>query len=138
MNHAMPTARIRAAMLATLAFALLAASSTPATRPAESKETSLIEHYDLREKNPYTDKLSVQPLDTRAGFKTISLAIPAAKELPEHTTPTPAVLFMLEGDAHFLTRSEDIHLRPGTVVHIPPDVPHRILATMNSHLVLVK
>lgn len=111
--------------------------ATPA-RGATEKEIPKMETYDLRAKNPVGDKLSALALDTKAAFKAISLSIPAGKELPEHTTPTPAVLFMLEGEARFITASEEISLTPGKVVHIPPEVPHRVVAVRDSQLVLIK
>ncbi len=127
----------RAATLLLLASGLWAAVATGSASEMK-KETKMIETYDLRVKNPYGAKLSALPLDTGASFKTISLAIPAGKELPEHKTPSPAVLFLFEGEARFITDQGEIPMTPGTVVHIPADVPHRIVATTDSHLVLVK
>lgn len=124
-----------AATLALLSTGLLAAGPVPT---ATEEKAKMIATYDLRVKNPYGEKLSTRPLDTGAAFKVISLAIPAGQELPEHTTPTPAVLFMLEGEARFVTAAEEIPLAPGTVVHIPPDIAHRVVAVRDSHLVLVK
>lgn len=125
--------------LAAAASIAMALAVTAATPPATlSGDAPMIESYDLHGKNPFGDKLSVLPLATGTAAKTISLSIPAGQELPEHTTPIPAALFMLEGEARFVTATQDIPLRPGTVVHIPPAVPHRVVAAQNSLLLLVK
>ncbi len=98
----------------------------------------MIESYDIRTRNPYGDKLATKLLNNEGGFKAVSLAIPACGELADHTAPSPAMLFALEGDALFIAGTEEIRLLPGTVVHIPPGVPHRVVAAENSQLLLVR
>jgi quercetin dioxygenase-like cupin family protein len=97
-----------------------------------------MEHYDIRSKNPYGEKLSTKVLSQAGGFKAVSLAIPAGEELREHTTPGPAMLFTLEGAGQFTAGGESVTFGPGTVIHIPAGVPHRIVATAASHFVLVR
>ena len=97
-----------------------------------------MENYDIRTRNPYGERTSTQVLNKEGAFKAVSLAIPAGQELREHVTPGPAILFMLEGAGQFLAGAETIELGPGTVVHIPAGVPHRIVATTDSHFVLVR
>jgi quercetin dioxygenase-like cupin family protein len=97
-----------------------------------------MEHYDVRSKNPYGEKMSTKLLLQTDGFKAVSLAMPAGEELREHTTPGPAMLLTLEGAGEFTAGGESIALGPGTVVHIPAGVPHRVVATAASHFVLVR
>jgi len=68
----------------------------------------------------------------------VSVAIPAGQQLADHTAPSAAMLFTVEGEARFIAGSEHFALAPGTVVHIPPGVAHRIEAAKNSHFVLVR
>jgi quercetin dioxygenase-like cupin family protein len=97
-----------------------------------------MEHYDIRNANPYGEQVSTKVLSQTSGFKAVSVAIPAGEELREHTTPGPAMLFTLEGAGQFTAGGESVALASGTVVHIPAGVPHRIVATAASHFVLVR
>ena len=98
----------------------------------------MIESYDVREANPYGEKLSTKPLPQGGAFKMVSIAIPAGGELSEHQTPGPAMLLVIEGEARFIAGAEEIPLAPGTVVSIPPGVVHRIAAARNSHFILIR
>lgn len=98
----------------------------------------MIESYDIRARNPYGAKLGTHLLNPGGAFKAVSLAIPAGQQLAEHTAPTPALLVMLEGQASFTMGDERVDLEPGSVVHIPPGVVHRVDAATNSHFVLVR
>lgn len=98
----------------------------------------MFEYYDVKSRNPYGAKLGTQVLNPDGTFKAVSIAIPAGQQLADHTAPSPALLFMLEGRARFATGGEQIDLTPGNVVHIPPGVAHRIDAVSDSHFVLVR
>jgi quercetin dioxygenase-like cupin family protein len=59
--------------------------------------------------------------------RTMSLAywrIEAAAEMPEHAHHHEQVVNMMEGEFELVVGGEKLHLRPGSVVVIPPDVPH--------------
>lgn len=98
----------------------------------------MFENYDIKTRHPYGAKLGTQLLNPGGTFKAVSIAIPAGQQLAEHTAPSPALLIMIEGQATFSTESEQIAMKAGTVVHIPPTVEHRIDATTDSHFVLVR
>ncbi len=98
----------------------------------------MFDNYDLKSRNPYGEKLGTQLLNPGGAFKAVSIAIPAGQQLADHTAPSPAMLIMIEGQAKFITGSEQIELMPGSVVHIPAGVAHRIEATSKSHFVLVR
>lgn len=98
----------------------------------------MFETYDIKTRNPYAAKLSTQLLNPGGAFKAVSIAIPAGQQLADHTAPSPALLFMIEGQARFSTGTEQIELKPGSVVHIPPAVAHRIDAATDSHFLLVR
>jgi quercetin dioxygenase-like cupin family protein len=98
----------------------------------------MMESYDIRDANPYGAKLSTKTLNKDGAFKMISIAIPAGQELSEHSTPGAAVLFVVEGEARFIAGPEDIRLAPGTVLNIPPGRVHRITATRDTSLILVR
>ncbi len=98
----------------------------------------MFDSYALRSRNPYSAKLGTQVLNPGGTFKAVSIAIPAGQQLTDHTAPSPALLFMIEGQARFITGSDELALTAGSVVHIPAGVAHRIEATSNSHFVLVR
>lgn len=98
----------------------------------------MFDNYDIKARNPYAAKLSTQLLNPDGAFKAVSIAIPAGQQLADHTAPSPALLFMIEGQARFIAGSEEIALTAGGVVHIPAGIAHRIEATSNSHFVLVR
>jgi quercetin dioxygenase-like cupin family protein len=98
----------------------------------------MFESYDVKVRNPYGAKLTTQQLNPGGAFKAVSIAIPAGQQLADHTAPSPAMLFTIEGEARFVAGSEQFPLAPGTVVHIPAGVAHRIEAVQKSHFVLVR
>ncbi len=60
---------------------------------------------DLRSRNPYGAKLGTQLLNPDGTFKAVSIAIPAGQQLADHTAPSPALLFMIKGQAKFSSRN---------------------------------
>lgn len=98
----------------------------------------MFDSYDLKSRNPYGTQLGTQLLNPGGTFKAVSIAIPTGQQPADHTAPSPALLFMIEGPAKFITGSEQIELMPGSVVHIPPAAAHRIDATTDSHFLLVR
>lgn len=98
----------------------------------------MFDSYDLKARNPYGAKLTTRLINPGGSFTAMSVAIPAGQQLADHTSPKPAVLLVIEGQATFSSVSGPIDLSTGSVVHIPPDIVHRIDATTNSHFVLVR
>lgn len=98
----------------------------------------MFEHSDLKTLNPYGEKLGTKLLNPGGTFKAVSIAIPAGRQLADHTAPSAALLVMIEGRATFSTGGEQIELSAGSVVHIPAAVVHRIDASADSHFVLVR
>ncbi len=103
-----------------------------------TKEQPMFDSYDLKARNPYGAKLTSRLINPGGSFTAMSIAIPAGQQLADHTSPKPAVLLVIEGQATLSSVSGQIDLLPGGVVHIPSDIAHRIDATTNSHFVLVR
>jgi len=61
-------------------------------------------------------------------FKAILFAFAPGQELSEHTSAHPAVLHFLQGTADVALGEERIAAAAGTWVHMPPNLPHSILA----------
>ncbi|MDX6767955.1 MAG: cupin domain-containing protein [Elusimicrobiota bacterium] len=98
----------------------------------------MLESFDARKANPYGESVSTLRLNQQGGYKLVSLAIPAGKELAEHSTPVPATLVMLEGEARFIVGAEETRLTAGGVVPIAAGEPHRIVALRDSHFLLAR
>lgn len=61
-------------------------------------------------------------------IKTILFGFQPGQELSEHTASVPAVLHFLEGEADLTLGEESTTAQEGTWVHLPPDLPHSIVA----------
>jgi quercetin dioxygenase-like cupin family protein len=84
------------------------------------------------------EKFSHKILLQNENQKSILFAFSAGQELKTHTTPTPALLIMLEGSCAFTMQDESQHLETGTVIEIPANIPHSLKAITNFKMVLVK
>lgn len=61
-------------------------------------------------------------------IKTILFGFQPGQELSEHTASVPAVLHFIEGEAELTLGEESTSALEGTWVHLPPDLPHSVLA----------
>ena len=61
-------------------------------------------------------------------IKTILFGFQPGQELSEHTAAVPAVLHFIEGEADLTLGEESKTAREGTWVHLPPELPHSVLA----------
>lgn len=64
-----------------------------------------------------------------AGVKAVLFGFAAGQELSEHTAATAAVLHFVQGEARVTFGAEVLEARPNTWVHLPPHMPHSIVAT---------
>ena len=61
-------------------------------------------------------------------IKTILFGFQPGQELSEHTAAVPAVLHFIEGEADLTLGEDSTTAREGTWIHLPPDLPHSVLA----------
>jgi quercetin dioxygenase-like cupin family protein len=61
-------------------------------------------------------------------IKTILFGFQPGQELSEHTAAVPAVLHFIEGEANLTLGEESTTAQEGTWVHLPPELPHSIVA----------
>lgn len=61
-------------------------------------------------------------------IKTILFGFQPGQELSEHTAAVPAVLQFIEGEADLTLGDETTIAQQGTWIHLPPNMPHSILA----------
>jgi quercetin dioxygenase-like cupin family protein len=52
----------------------------------------------------------------------------AGQELSEHTSSKPAILHILKGEARLKLGQDEFDAKAGAWAHMPPNLPHSILA----------
>ena len=61
----------------------------------------------------------------------------AGQEFFAHSAPTPAILYFLEGEAEVQLGEDKVSAKAGSFVHMPPMLPHGILAKSPVKMLLV-
>jgi quercetin dioxygenase-like cupin family protein len=70
----------------------------------------------------------------------IAIRLLSSSELPKHKTPVPASLILLEGSASYEElegEERKVEMVPGTLVQIPEEVTHRLLAGKDGALLIL-
>ena len=58
------------------------------------------------------------------------------QELTEHRTPMAAILHILAGEGRLTLGQEEVEVKPGAFVYMPPNLPHSVLARTELHMLL--
>ncbi|MGB0386029.1 MAG: cupin domain-containing protein [Ardenticatenaceae bacterium] len=87
------------------------------------------------------DETSERPISNQMVYKddnvrVILFRFAAGKGLSEHTSDKPAVLHFLQGDAKVTLGDKTISAEAGTWVHMPPKLPHSIMAQTPVYMLL--
>ena len=61
-----------------------------------------------------------------------------SEELSAHSAPTPAILYLLEGEAELQLGEDKVNAQPGSFVYMPPMLTHGILAKTSLRMLLVQ
>jgi len=69
--------------------------------------------------------------------KSILFGFAAGQVLSEHTAAKSAVLYFLTGQAGLTLGSEEKSAGPGTWVHMPPHLPHSVVAETEVLMLLI-
>jgi quercetin dioxygenase-like cupin family protein len=97
---------------------------------------------DIREKieNIPDDSIISRTLFNDGNLKGVLFGFAAGQELSEHTASTPAVIHILEGQGRLILGGESREAKPGTWVHMQPNLPHSLRAEtpMVMLLLLIK
>lgn len=75
-----------------------------------------------------SDSIVSRTLYNEAGSRAILFGFAPGQELSEHTTPMAATLYFLEGAAALTLGEDEIEAVPGTLVYMPPSLPHSVRA----------
>ncbi|MEO5922668.1 MAG: cupin domain-containing protein [Bryobacteraceae bacterium] len=79
----------------------------------------------------------VKKLLLNVGVRIMGFGFAPGHELKEHTAPADVILHFLEGEATVTMASETKHVAAGSLVHIPANLPHSVLATTALKMLLV-
>ena len=69
--------------------------------------------------------------------KLILFGFAPGQELSEHTASMPAILHFLRGEAGLTLGADEQAARPGTVVYMPPRLPHSVRAQTEVVMLLL-
>lgn len=62
----------------------------------------------------------------------------AGQELSNHSAPTPALIYVLEGEAEIDLGSETVHAKIGSFIRMAPLLPHAVRANTPFRMLLVQ
>jgi len=68
--------------------------------------------------------------------KLVLFGFAQGQELSEHTAGVPALIQQIKGDAQWKLGEEIIEAKPGTLAHMPANLPHSITATTSCVMLL--
>ncbi len=74
------------------------------------------------------DSILSRTLHTGDDVRAVLFGFDAGQELSEHTAALPASILVLRGEADLTLGGERRQARPGTWVHMPPRLPHTVVA----------
>ena len=69
--------------------------------------------------------------------KTILFGFAPGQVLSEHTAAKPAILYFLTGQAQLKFGNDEKSAQPGTWVHMPPHLPHSVVAKTEVVMLLI-
>ncbi len=94
---------------------------------------------DLRQQIPEipADSIISRTLHDDEQVKVVLFAFAAGQELSEHTASMPAMLYFVEGSADLRLGDDAMTAQPGTWAHMPPHLPHSIVAKTQVVMLLL-
>jgi quercetin dioxygenase-like cupin family protein len=69
--------------------------------------------------------------------KLILFGFAPGQELSEHTASMPAILQFVQGEAGLTLDADEVTAQPGTVVYMPPRLPHSVRAQTEVVMILL-
>ena len=83
------------------------------------------------------DSIISRTLYSDGQLKTILFAFAPGQELSEHTAAQMAILHFVEGEAYLTLGEDTMSAQAGTWVHMPPHLPHSIVAKTSVVMLLL-
>jgi quercetin dioxygenase-like cupin family protein len=86
---------------------------------------------------PTTQGIASRVLAKQAGGNLTLFAFDAGQELTEHTSPFDAFVLVLEGALALTVGGTPVRATPGSIVHMPANVPHAVEAVEPTRMLLI-
>ena len=85
---------------------------------------------DLHQQIPEIPADSIVSRTIHSGdeVKVVLFGFAAGQELSEHTAAMPAMLYFVQGEADLTLGEDSLAAQAGTLAHMPPHLPHSIVA----------
>lgn len=83
------------------------------------------------------DSIISRTLYSDGQLKTILFAFAPGQELSEHTAAQTAILHFVQGEADLTLGEDTMSAQAGTWVHMPPHLPHSIVAKTSVVMLLL-
>lgn len=84
------------------------------------------------------NKLQLQKLAKNESFEILSISLEKGAVFPTHTSPTDALLIVIEGEIVFHIRGEEYHLKSQQHFSFPKEIEHWVNANENSKFLIVR
>jgi quercetin dioxygenase-like cupin family protein len=79
-----------------------------------------------------------QVVAQRVGFKLVRMQLPAGEALPVHKAPRDLAIIVTSGEGRVTVGARTFGVSAGSVVEIPPLVPHGVAADQDLEIVVVQ
>jgi quercetin dioxygenase-like cupin family protein len=86
---------------------------------------------------PTEQGIASRVLARTAGGTVTLFAFDAGQELSEHSTAFDALVLVLEGSLNLTIGGKPATAVPGTIVRMPPNVPHAVRALERTRMLLI-
>ena len=83
-------------------------------------------------------KLQIQKLVRNERFEILSITLEEGALFPKHTSPTDAILILLEGQIEFYIEETQNELLPQQTLRFEADTEHRVKAVKNSKFLIIR
>jgi quercetin dioxygenase-like cupin family protein len=91
----------------------------------------------VAEVNVPSDGILSRTLHNDDRLRVVLFGFAPGQELTEHTSKMPAVLQLLEGDAHLKLGTDEFDAGAGAWAYMPPELPHSVLAKSRVVMLLL-
>ena len=81
-----------------------------------------------KEVEPPEDGILTRTLFNNEDVKAVIFGFGQGEELSEHTASMPAILHFLQGEATLTLGDDTVEAKPGTWIHMPPELKHSVKA----------
>jgi len=83
------------------------------------------------------DSIISRTLFNNDRLKVVLFGFAPGQELSEHTASMPAVLHILDGEAHLTLGGEEKYAAPGSWAYMPANLPHSVYAQTSLYMLLL-